>query len=85
MRAGGVGFQPIARVFTVGLGSGVDKALLSKIAAEKNGRFTFVADAKAVEAEFSKVLEGEPSVSFLPKPLDIPALAERVKQLLQAA
>ena len=37
------------------------------------------------EAEFSKVLEGEPGVSFLPKPLDIPALAERVKQLLQAA
>jgi Ca-activated chloride channel family protein len=44
------------RVFTVGLGSGVDKALLSKIAEEKHGRFTFVADAKAVEAEFSKVL-----------------------------
>jgi Ca-activated chloride channel family protein len=44
------------RVFTVGLGSGVDKALLTKIAAEKHGRFTFVADAKAVEAEFSKVL-----------------------------
>jgi Ca-activated chloride channel family protein len=44
------------RVFTVGLGSGVDKALLSKIASEKHGRFTFVADAKAVEAEFSKVL-----------------------------
>ena len=37
------------------------------------------------EAEFSKVLEGETGVSFLPKPLDITALAERVKQLLQAA
>jgi len=37
------------------------------------------------EAEFSKVLEGETGVSFLPKPLDITVLAERVKTLLQAA
>jgi Ca-activated chloride channel family protein len=45
------------RVFTIGLGSGVDKALLTRIAATKKGRFTFVADARAVEAELSRVLE----------------------------
>ena len=37
------------------------------------------------EAEFSDVLEGETGVTFLPKPLDIKILAERVKQQLQAA
>ncbi|MDP1629915.1 MAG: response regulator [Caulobacter sp.] len=36
------------------------------------------------EAEFSDLLEGETGVSFLPKPLDIKTLAERVKQQLQA-
>ena len=34
------------------------------------------------EAEFSEVLEGETGVSFLPKPIDITVLAERVKQAL---
>jgi two-component system cell cycle sensor histidine kinase/response regulator CckA len=37
------------------------------------------------EAEFSDVLEGEPRVSFLAKPLDIKTLAERVKGQLRAA
>jgi two-component system cell cycle sensor histidine kinase/response regulator CckA len=37
------------------------------------------------EAEFSDLLEGETGVSFLPKPLDIKSLAERVKQELQRA
>ncbi len=37
------------------------------------------------EAEFSDLLEDEPDVTFLPKPLDIKTLAERVKQQLQAA
>jgi two-component system cell cycle sensor histidine kinase/response regulator CckA len=37
------------------------------------------------EAEFSDLLEGETGVSFLPKPIDIKTLAERVKQLLQPA
>ncbi|MFZ5669241.1 MAG: cell cycle histidine kinase CckA [Pseudomonadota bacterium] len=37
------------------------------------------------EAEFSDLLEGETGVSFLPKPLDIKTLAERVKQQLQQA
>ena len=37
------------------------------------------------EAEFSELLEDEPGVTFLPKPIDIKSLAERVKQQLQAA
>jgi two-component system cell cycle sensor histidine kinase/response regulator CckA len=37
------------------------------------------------EAEFSDLLEGETGVSFLPKPIDIKVLAERVKQHLQHA
>jgi two-component system, cell cycle sensor histidine kinase and response regulator CckA len=37
------------------------------------------------EAEFSDILEGETGVTFLPKPIDIKSLAERVKQQLQAA
>ena len=51
----------------------------------------FLADAKVMfisgyaEAEFSDLLEGEEGVTFLPKPLDIKILAERVKQQLQAA
>ena len=38
-----------------------------------------------VQAEFSDLLEGEVNVSFLPKPIDIKTLAERVKQELRAA
>jgi Ca-activated chloride channel family protein len=45
-----------ARVFTVGIGTGVDKALLSRLASIKHGRFTFIADPRAVAAEFPKVL-----------------------------
>jgi two-component system cell cycle sensor histidine kinase/response regulator CckA len=37
------------------------------------------------EAEFSDLLEDEPGVTFLPKPIDIKILAERVKQQLQPA
>jgi two-component system cell cycle sensor histidine kinase/response regulator CckA len=37
------------------------------------------------EAEFSDLLEGETGVTFLPKPLDIKTLAERVKAQLQGA
>ena len=37
------------------------------------------------ESEFSDLLEGETNVSFLPKPIDIKMLAERVKQELQNA
>jgi two-component system cell cycle sensor histidine kinase/response regulator CckA len=37
------------------------------------------------EAEFSDLLEGETGVSFLPKPIDIKTLAERVKSQLRPA
>ncbi len=37
------------------------------------------------ESEFSDLLEGESNISFLPKPIDIKTLAERVKQELQKA
>jgi two-component system cell cycle sensor histidine kinase/response regulator CckA len=37
------------------------------------------------ESEFSDLLEGEANVSFLPKPIDIKTLAERVKLELQKA
>ena len=37
------------------------------------------------ESEFSDLLEGERNVSFLPKPIDIKTLAERVKLELQKA
>jgi two-component system cell cycle sensor histidine kinase/response regulator CckA len=37
------------------------------------------------EAEFSDLLEDEVGVTFLPKPIDIKTLAERVKQQLQVA
>jgi len=51
----------------------------------------FLGDAQVMfisgyaEAEFSDMLEGEEGVTFLPKPLDIKVLAERVKQQLQVA
>jgi two-component system cell cycle sensor histidine kinase/response regulator CckA len=51
----------------------------------------FLGDAQVMfisgyaEAEFSDILEGEEGVTFLPKPIDIKVLAERVKQQLQAA
>ncbi len=44
------------RVFTVGIGTGVDKALLSRVASARRGRFTFIADPRAVRVEFPKVL-----------------------------
>jgi Ca-activated chloride channel homolog len=55
------------RVFTVGIGTGVDKALLSRIASLRRGRFTFVADPRAVKVEFPKVLSQleAPAVSNL--------------------
>ena len=67
------------RVFTVGIGLGVDKALLTRLASIKHGRFTFVPDPRAVKEEFPKVLsqleepaltdvtlraEGDPSVKI---------------------
>lgn len=42
-----------ARVFTVGIGDGVHRPLLSRLAAEKRGRFTFVPDARAIESQMA--------------------------------
>lgn len=39
------------RVFTVGLGTGVNRPLLSRLAASKRGRFTYIANASQIEAE----------------------------------
>jgi two-component system cell cycle sensor histidine kinase/response regulator CckA len=64
---------------------GLDGPKLLKAARPFLGDIPVMFISGYAEAEFSKVLEGESGVSFLPKPLDIPALAERVKQLLQAA
>ncbi len=45
-----------ARVFTVGIGTGVDKALLARLAQIRHGRFTFIPDIHAVATEFPRVL-----------------------------
>jgi Ca-activated chloride channel family protein len=39
------------RLYTVGIGAGVDRALLSKMAREQRGRFTFVADESNLEKD----------------------------------
>lgn len=46
-----------ARVFTLGLGDGVDKALLSRLAAMKRGRFTFIESAAAIEERVGRLFE----------------------------
>lgn len=43
------------RVFTVGLGSGVEKPLLSRIAATKRGRFVFIPDVRSIETEVARL------------------------------
>ncbi len=42
-----------ARVFTVGLGSGVDRPLLSRLAREKRGRFAFIESERRLESAVS--------------------------------
>ncbi|MBK9035536.1 MAG: VWA domain-containing protein [Myxococcales bacterium] len=46
-----------ARVYTIGLGSGVEKPLLARLAAEKRGRFTFIPDVASVEHAVVEVFE----------------------------
>lgn len=46
-----------ARLFTIGLGSGVEKPLLARLSAEKRGRFTFIPDVAAVEHAVVEVFE----------------------------
>ncbi|HWA60510.1 MAG TPA: ATP-binding protein, partial [Caulobacteraceae bacterium] len=64
---------------------GIDGPTLLKKARGYLGSAPVMFISGYAESEFSDLLEGEPGVSFLPKPLDIKTLAERVKQQLQAA
>ncbi|MFT3699238.1 MAG: VIT and VWA domain-containing protein [Kofleriaceae bacterium] len=43
------------RLFTLGLGTDVNKPLLSRLAAEKRGRFTFIEDATQIEAQVDRL------------------------------
>jgi two-component system, cell cycle sensor histidine kinase and response regulator CckA len=64
---------------------GIDGPTLLKKARAYLGDAQVMFISGYAEAEFSDLLEDEPGVTFLPKPLDIKILAERVKQQLQAA
>ncbi|HEX7761146.1 MAG TPA: ATP-binding protein, partial [Caulobacteraceae bacterium] len=64
---------------------GIDGPTLLKKARGYLGSAPVMFISGYAESEFSDLLEGEPNVSFLPKPLDIKTLAERVKQQLQQA
>jgi two-component system cell cycle sensor histidine kinase/response regulator CckA len=63
---------------------GIDGPALLKAARPYLGEAPVMFISGYAEAEFSDVLEGETGVTFLPKPLDIKVLAERVKQQLAA-
>ena len=64
---------------------GLDGPSLLKKARQYLGSAPVMFISGYAEAEFSDLLEGEVGVTFLPKPIDIKSLAERVKQQLQAA
>ena len=64
---------------------GIDGPTLLKRARQYLGEAPVMFISGYAEAEFSDLLEGEQGVSFLPKPIDIKILAERVKQQLQQA
>ncbi len=64
---------------------GIDGPTLLKKARTYLGTAPVMFISGYAEAEFSDLLEGETGVTFLPKPIDIKTLAERVKQQLQAA
>ncbi len=64
---------------------GLDGPSLLKKARQYLGSAPVMFISGYAEAEFSDVLEGEPGVTFLPKPIDIKSLAEKVKQLIEAA
>jgi two-component system cell cycle sensor histidine kinase/response regulator CckA len=63
---------------------GMDGPALLKAARPFIGAAPVMFISGYAEAEFSDLLEGEEGVSFLPKPLDIKTLAERVKAELRA-
>jgi len=43
------------RLFTVGLGKDVNKPLLQRLAAQKRGRFSYIADAGSIEGEVARL------------------------------
>jgi two-component system cell cycle sensor histidine kinase/response regulator CckA len=63
---------------------GIDGPTLLKKARRFLGDAPVMFISGYAEAEFSDLLEDEQGVTFLPKPIDIKTLAERVKQQLQA-
>ena len=63
---------------------GLDGPTLLKKARPHLGAIPVMFISGYAEAEFSDLLEGETGVTFLPKPIDIKMLAERVKQQLSA-
>jgi two-component system cell cycle sensor histidine kinase/response regulator CckA len=63
---------------------GLDGPSLLKQARQYLGTAPVMFISGYAEAEFSDLLEGESGVTFLPKPIDIKTLAERVKQQLAA-
>ena len=64
---------------------GIDGPTLLKKARAYLGNAPVMFISGYAEAEFSDLLEGETGVTFLPKPIDIKTLAERVKQQMAAA
>jgi two-component system cell cycle sensor histidine kinase/response regulator CckA len=64
---------------------GLDGPSLLKKARQYLGGAPVMFISGYAEAEFSDLLEGETGVSFLPKPIDIKTLAERVKQEIRPA
>ena len=63
---------------------GLDGPTLLKKARPHLGSVPVMFISGYAEAEFSDLLEGETGVTFLPKPIDIKVLAEKVKQQLSA-
>src|ERR1700743_1470119 len=63
---------------------GMDGPSMLKKARKLLGEAPVMVLSGYAEAEFSDLLEGETGITFLPKPLDIKILAERVKQQLVA-
>jgi len=53
------------RVFTIGLGGGVNRALLSRLAAMKNGRFNYVESPAAIPATVRRLLAQLESVTTM--------------------
>src|SRR5262249_41062911 len=45
------------RLFTLGLGQDVNRPLLSRLAAQKRGRFVFIEDARAIEPEVGRLAQ----------------------------